>query len=62
MKEISDVEVRAVGGGFINCSTLPPPISYVCQVAAAGAALAAALIATDSNAGSTTNLSDVNGA
>lgn len=59
MKKISETDVCEVGGGFLSCSTLPPPANFVCHVGVAGVGLTLALLATDSNLGSTTNLSDV---
>lgn len=59
MREISQEEVNEVGGGFISCSMLPMPVSYICAGAVAAFGLATLLISVDTNAGSTTNLSDV---
>lgn len=59
MKEINNSEVAEVQGGLISCGMLPQPWSFVCHSAVAGAGLVSLLMSTDSNAGSTTNLSDV---
>jgi hypothetical protein len=62
MKELSATDVGEVSGGFISCGMLPPPAAFVCGAAVAGFSLAALLISTDTNAGSTTNLSDITAA
>ena len=59
MREINGTEVAEVNGGLLACSMLPPPANFVCSAAVAGIGMVAFLMSTDSNAGSTTNLSEV---
>jgi hypothetical protein len=59
MKELSATDVGDVSGGFISCGMLPGPVGWVCQAVVAIGSFSALLISTDTNAGSTTNLSDL---
>ena len=58
VRELNELEVESVAGGSV-CSLLPSPYSFICSVATTAAAAASALVASDSNRGRVTNISDI---